>query len=196
MLVECGFVRAVASDGSEFTFTPSLGRIAALGDPREIVALFADLHGPRAQRAAAEVLAGLCDQDDPAPLIGEVLPGGTPDAPQSLQWVPGAMSDAEMVIIARHLMRHGIVGTARPEQEGSGSFCDRFDAAEYVSAARVHLGLSSADAEALSMTEFQQMLAMKYPRAQAAKIPSAKEYDAAMAAADEFIAKLKERGRG
>ena len=129
-------------------------------------------------------------------LIGEVLPGGTPDAPQSLQWVPGAMSDAEKVIIARHLMRHGIVGTARPEQEGSGSFCDRFDAAEYVSAARVHLGLSSADAEALSMTEFQQMLAMKYPRAQAAKIPSAKEYDAAMAAADEFIAKLKERGRG
>lgn len=55
---------------------------------------------------------------------------------------------------------------------------------EYVSAARVHLGLSSADAEALSMTEFQAMFEMKFPDQgnQATEIPSAEEYAEAMTA--------------
>jgi hypothetical protein len=47
----------------------------------------------------------------------------------------------------------------------------------------VHLGLSSADAEGLSMTEFQSMLAMKFPDLagkQAGAHPTREEYDAAM----------------
>ena len=189
MLVECGFVRAMASDGAEYTFTPSLGRIAALGSPHEIVALFAALHGPRAAQEAAYVLAGLCDQEDPAPLIGALEPGGTPEAPDALQLVPGEMPPAEMVLIARHLMQHGIVGSAKPGQ-GGGAYVDRFDAAEYIAAARVHLGLSSADAEALSMTEFQQMLRMKYPdidkQSAARDLPSREEYEAHMKAFEEL----------
>lgn len=187
MLVECGFVRAVASDGTEYTFSPSLGRIAALGDPHSIVALFADLHGPRAPQAAAEVLAGLCDQDDPTPLIGW--------HDEALTWHPGEMPEGEQIIIARHLMRHGIVGESRPTDEGSGEYSSRFDASEYVAGARAHLGLSSADAEALSMTELQRMLAMKFPDAKKGKgsasrdVPTRAEYDAAMA-------RLKERKGG
>ena len=118
MLVECGFVRATLGDGAEFTFTPSLGRIATLGAPRELVAMFAALYGPNAEKAAAYVLAGLCDQEDPAPLIGALEPGGTPEAPDALQLVPGEMPPAEMVLIARHLMQHGIVGSAKPGQGG------------------------------------------------------------------------------
>lgn len=176
MLVECGFVRAVTEAGDEFTFTPSFGRIAALGSPQEIVALYAGLHGPRAAQEAAYILAGLCDQDDPTPLIGWHDAEGA--------WHAGAMPAAEQVVIARHLMQHGICGTARPGgAQGDGKFSDRFDAAEYIAAARVHLGLSSADAEALSMTEFQTMLAMKFPDAktQGRDVPTREEYDAAMA---------------
>jgi hypothetical protein len=185
VLVECGFVRAVASDGGEWTFTPSLARIAALGDPHEIVALYASLHGPHAAQTAAYVLAGLCDQDDPSPLIGwheEVAQdGGRP----CLRWHVGQMPEAEQVVIARHLMQHGIVGKAKPEQQGSGKYSERFDASEYIAAARAHLGLSSADAEALSMTEFQTMLEMKFPDAMKAgkrDVPTREEYDAQMAA--------------
>lgn len=173
MLIECGFVRAVTEDGAEFTFTPSLGRIATLGNPQEIVAIFAALHGPKAEETAAYVLACLCDQDDATPLIGWRDETG---------WHDGSMPPAERVIIAQHLMQHGIVGKARPERAGSGEYSDRFEAAEYIAAARVHLGLSSADAEALSMTELQLMLEMKFP--DAAKrpetdIPSLDEYQAA-----------------
>lgn len=190
MLVECGFVRAVASDGMEFTFTPSFGRIATLGAPHEIVDLFVDLHGPDAAQTAAHVLAGLCDQEDPTPLIGE------PEATaEGVRFRGGEMPPGERVIIARHLMQHGVIGTARPEREGSGRYSKQFNAAEYVAAARVHLGLSSADAEALSMTEFQQMLAMKFPDAAKAAgtggrdIPTREEYEAGMA-------RLKERSGG
>ena len=182
MLIECGFVRAVAPDGAEFTFTPSLARIATLGNPHEIVGLYAALHGPQAEREAGYILACLCDQDDPTPLIGWIDSDGLRH--------PGTMPASEQVVIARHLMHHGIVGKANPSK-GGGQYSDRFDAAEYIAAARVHLGLSSADAEGLSMTEFQMMLAMKYPEAQEKQIPSRDEYRKAMQAA-----MMKEQGNG
>lgn len=182
MLVECGRVRATASDGAEFTFTPSLGRIADLGSPHEIVALFAALHGPNAAQEAAYVLAGLCDQEDGSALIGWHDEAGT--------WRDGEMPPAERVIISRHLMQHGMCGKARPSASTGGQggqYTDRFDAAEYIAAARVHFGLSSDDAAALSMTEFQTMLAMKFPDSEAAKgagrrnVPTRQQYEAAMA---------------
>lgn len=196
MLVECGFVRATTGDGREWTFSPSLARVAALGTPHEIVSLYVRLHGERAARAAADVLAGLCEQDDVAELIGwhEDEPGAKPPR---LRWREGQMPAAEQIIIARHLMQHGIVGKARPDKAGSGSYSDRFDAAACIAAARVHLGLSSADAEALSMTEFQTMLEMKFPSADRPghrDVPTREEYDAQMAAIAAIRAAKEKRG--
>ena len=171
MLVEAGFVRARDGEGVEYTFTPSFVKIASLGTPHEIVALYAGLHGPKAQTEAAYVLACLCDQEDPSSLIGHHDADGW--------WRPGTMPADHMIIFARHLMRHGIVGTAQPG-DGGGSFSPAFHATEYIAAARVHLGLSSQDAEALSMTEFQAMFEMKFPKAKGkageGDVPSRDEY--------------------
>ncbi len=102
MLVEHGFVRAQLPDGREWTFTPSIGRIAELGTPEGVVELYAALHGPRAERVAREVLAALCDQGDASDLIGWLdEDGGEHD---------GAMPAAERLILARHLMQHGVCG--------------------------------------------------------------------------------------
>lgn len=188
MLVECGLVRATSDDGVEFTFTPSLGRIATLGSPQEIVRIYADLYGPNAPATAAYVLACLCDQDDASPLIGWCDLDPNPAAegvPPSLRWHDGAMPPTERVIIAQHLMRHGIIGKAVPAVEGDGQYSDHFDVAEYVAAARVHLGLSSADAEALSMTEMQLMLDMKFPKRGRRNVPTREEYFKQMAAIKE-----------
>ncbi len=176
MLVECGFVRAVASDGAEFTFRPSLARIASLGTPQEIVSLYAGLHGPRAAQDSAYVLACLCDQDDVTPLVGWTDEQGAH---------AGLMPPDEQIIIARHLMQHGIVGKAKPGK-GDGKYSDSFKAAEYIAAACVHLGLSREDAESLSMTEFQTMFEMKFPDSKAKEVPSRSEYD-------EFMGKLAEK---
>jgi hypothetical protein len=183
MLVECGFTRATTADGREFTFRPSFSRISTLGDPHAIVRLYAGLFGARAAEDARYVLACLCEQDDPLSVLGWV--------DEDLKLHTGVMPEAEQVILARHLMQHGIVGKARPEASSAakGKFSDRFDAAEFVSAARVHLSLSSADAEALSMTEFQAMLDMKFPDKNKRDVPTREEYAAGMA-------RLKERANG
>lgn len=180
MLVESGLVLAEIEDGSRYSFRPSFGRIATIGDPHDIVATFVALHGPGAPAASAHVMACLCDQDDPTPIIGcwEEAPGQ-----RGMVFRDGAMPASERVILAQHLMRHGIVGKAKPGGSG-GQFSERFDASEYIAAARVHLGLSSQDAEALSMTEFQAMFAMKFPQQADGQrdVPSRDQYDAAMAA--------------
>lgn len=206
MLVECGYVRATASDGAEFTFCPSFSRIASLGSPKEIVSLYAGLHGPRAAREAAYVLACLCEQDDPIPLLGgkdickEAPPVRTqnwwaflgrfahePQTPERFIDVSinAGMPASEQIIIARHLMEHGIVGKAKP-LTGGGSFSDSFDASEYIAAACVHLGLTRSDAEQLSMTEFQIMFEMKFPdQNKKADVPTREEYEAGMKAIKE-----------
>lgn len=180
MLIECGYVRATASDGTEYTFVPSLSRIASLGNPKEIVSLYAGLHGLRAAQDAAYVLACLCEQEDPLPLIG----WDDGEAHHA-----GMMPADEQIIIARHLMQHGIVGKAKPDK-GDGKFSDSFNASEYIAAACVHLGLSRVDAEQLSMTEFQTMFEMKFPEQNKQRdVPSREEYQAAMSA-------IKERKNG
>ena len=176
MLIECGYVRATAIDGSEFTFSPSFSRIASLGSPKEIVSLYAGLHGPRAAQDAAYVLACLCEQDDPMPLVGWRDDG---------VYHAGLMPVDEQIIMARHLMQHGIVGKSKPDK-GDGKFSDSFNASEYIAAACVHLGLTRADAEALSMTEFQTMFEMKFPEQNKTRdVPSREEYQAAMSAIKE-----------
>ena len=183
MLVECGYSRVTTSEGDEYTFAPSLGRIASMGDPRELVELFAAVHGPQAAKHAPYVLACLCEQEDASPLIGWHAPEG---------YVPGLMPVAEMVVLAQHLLRHGMVGVAKPGAKRTaqqGQYAETFDASEYIAAARVHLGLSSADAESLSMTEFQRMFEMKFPAADKGKdVPTRDEYAAAMA-------RIKQRGQ-
>jgi hypothetical protein len=172
MLIECGYVRAVAADGTEYTFRPSFARIAALGSPQEIVGLYAGLHGPRAAADAAFILATLCEQEDPTPLIGWT------DGEEVHH--QGLMPEQEQIVLALHLMKHGTIGTAKPTQKSSGGYSDSFKAAEYIAAACVHLGLSRSDAEQLSMTEFQTMFEMKFPDSKPKEVPSREAYKAFM----------------
>lgn len=182
MLVECGFVRVRHGDGGEWTFSPSLGRIAGLGSPAEVVELYADLHDPvKAEGAARYVLASLCDQDDTTPLVG------WHDA-DTMTAHAGAMPAGEQIVIARHLLQHGMVGQARPGVAGAhrGEYASTFDASEFIGLARVHLGLSSADAEALSMTELQRLLELKFPDMNKSRnLPSREKYAEAIAAIEK-----------
>lgn len=171
MLIECGYRWAVAADGTEYTFLPSFARIAALGSPKEIVSLYAGLHGPRAADDAAYILATLCEQDDATPLIG---PPGRAD--EAGTW----MAADQQINLALQLMHHGIIGTARPNKKGSGGYSDSFNVADYIASACVHLGLSRADAEQLSMTEYQTMYAMKFPDSMPKEVPSREAYKAFM----------------
>lgn len=113
--------------------------------------------------AAMSVLSACCERDV-SRLTGEILPG------KSGKWTfvyrPGLMSPTEMVLIAQSLITHGIIGKAKVRQlqrHESAQATTEFRSFDYISAARNHFGISRAEAEQLSMTEFSMMLAAKYP---------------------------------
>jgi hypothetical protein len=154
--------------------------VALLGTPSGIVETFAALHGPRADSVAREVLAALCDQQDERPVAGDLI-GWLDEAGAQHD---GAMPEAERVILARHLMQHGVCGIARPgdRKPEAGSYAQTFEAGQYIALARVHLGMSAADAAALSMTELQQLMRAKFePEKGGRPPPSREEYRKAMA---------------
>jgi len=137
--------------------------------------------------AAMSVLTACCD-DDVTPLIGEVIPG------KSGKWTfvyrAGKMPLSDMVLIAQALITHGIIGKAKVRQlqkNETGQATAEFNAFEYISAARNHFGMSRTEAEHLSMTEFQMLLASKYPEQ---KGYTREEYDEA---ADDFFEQRKRR---
>jgi hypothetical protein len=63
-------------------------------------------------------------------------------------------------------MQHGVIGKAkvrRLQRHESGETTSEFRAFDYISAARSHFGMGRDEAAALTMTEFQLLLAAKYP---------------------------------
>lgn len=202
----------------EYFFRPSFAAMSRIGEPREIVQAFYDLHNdevtPLVQRAldaygtlppwlvqyvskkeiakpaimaAMSVLSACCELDVGA-LTGEIIPGKS--GKWTFVWRKGGMTAQEMVLIAQSLITHGIIGKAKVrklQRHEGGQATTEFNAFEYISAARNHFGISRAEAEQLSMTEFQMMLAAKYPDQ---KGFTKEEYDSV---ADDFMAKKAKR---
>lgn len=177
MLIEHGFTTATDSQGRTWSWRPSFGRVSRLGGPGELIGLYAGLYERRALDVAQTILIGLADQDDLTPLIGWLDGDGNQH--------PGEMPPDEQVLIARHLMRHALVGKASPKQQDSGQYSKEIRLDEFVAIARVHLRMGAEDAEALSMTEFQQLFDAKYPsktdkKGRPVSVPSKQAYEAAM----------------
>lgn len=201
---EYGHVRAMTQAGAEFVFSPALSSMAAIGSPAEIVQTYAELHRDDAGRvyligggsdvalpsarilAARKVLHACCvaGADDLFGLIGYF----DEDGPQD-----GVMPESELVGLAIHLMKNGIIGKAKPG-ESSGTYSETFDAAEHIANAVVHLGLSRAEAAQLTMTELHYMLDAKFPKKKAGGFDmSPEEYQRGMREAEETLARLAAR---
>jgi len=191
-------MRAIVSIGEvgvsfgdlDFIFRPSLKAMDSLGSPSEIVEKFSLLFSaPKfnpvwpvpAYRAwerevmatAYDVLMACCDADV-TPLLGHM----------GSKWgsfVPGAMPSQDMVHIARSLMRHGIIGL-KPEgvlaKKPKEEYVQEFKAREFVAQAIAHLGLSSAEAWHLTMTEFSGAMQSKFGKPET--LPPAEEHNEAM----------------
>lgn len=205
----------VVSDAkNDYFFRPSFVNMAKIGEPKEIVEAFADLHSDevidtlsraveayghvpvwlseivlkpefskKAISAAMNVMQACCDADL-SPIIGELRPSQR--GKKTFTYLAGSMPLSDMIVIARSLIAHGIIGKAkvrRLQRHESGAFVNEFNAFEYISAARNHFNMPRDEAEQLSMTEFQLMISAKYPDQ---KGFTAEEYDAV---ADDFLAK-------
>ena len=191
-------MRAITSIGEigvsvgdyDYLFRPSLAAMDSLGSPADIVSKFGILFSaPKlnpfwpvsAYRAwerevmatAYDVLIACC-ADDVSPLLGHM----------GSKWgsfVTGSMPSQDMVHLARSLMRHGIVGLkpeGRPLNKPKEEYVPEFQAREFVSQAVAHLGLSSAEAWQMTMTEFSGAMQSKYGKPES--LPPTEEHDEAM----------------
>lgn len=204
----------ISLDDTDYFFRPSFSNMTRIGDAKEIVQAFYDLHndevtpliqraldaygivpdwlmqhirtssyGRRALLAAMTILQACCDKDI-SPLVGELRPAKAKGKPFKRR--PGAMSDFDAILIAQSLMTHGIIGKAkvrRLQRHESNQATAEFHAFEYINAARNHFGISREEAQNLTMTEFQMMLANKYPDQ---KGFTKEEYDSV---ADDYLAR-------
>lgn len=144
-------------------------------------------YGKRALMAAMTVMQACCE-DDLSALIGELRPAKAKG--RTFKRRMGLMGDFEMLLIAQSLITHGIIGKAKVRQlqrHESGKATTEFNAFDYVSAARNHFSMTRSEAEQLTMTEFQHMLAAKYPDQ---KGFTREEYDQV---ADDYLAKKARR---
>lgn len=179
----------VSAGDKDYLFRPSFAAMDSLGSPAEIVEKFSILFSSPTinliypvsayrtwerdlMSAAYDVMMACCD-DDVMPLLGHM---GT-------RWgsfVMGAMSPLNMVPLARSLMRHGIIGL-KPEgllAEPSEEYTAEFKARDFVAQAVAHLGMSSAEAWNLTMTEFSGAMQSKFGKPET--LPSLEEHDEGM----------------
>lgn len=210
-LTEIGEMRISLSDRS-FFFMPSFRAMNEIGTPKEIVEVYARLNGidyvaplqhveylpfgaqmqvmktiskpvyGRHVLSAAYIVMQSCCEDDISVLIG-----GWKPTPRGVRYVPGIMPVNDIIIIARNLMQHGIIGKSPlkvPErlEEQDKKTTNEFHASQYIISARTHFDMSRDEAENLSMTEFQMMIKNKYPEPKGlTKEERAAEYDQAKA---------------
>lgn len=199
--------------GKDYLLRPSFEAMARIGTPEEIVQAYAIIHGnevahlievcagmlgrfpewlsPSFNRAAEKLLSTCmlvmqaCCDDDLTPMIGE-WKGWR----HCVVYRPGQIPKNDIIVLAQHLMQHGVVGKARVRQlqrHETGARTNEFKAFDYISAARSHFSMSREEACRLTMTEFQIMLSQKYPEQ---KGFTKEEYEAVT---DDFLAKQASR---
>lgn len=190
-LTEIGELRISLADKS-FFLKPSFRAMNEIGTPKEIVEMYATLNGadylqtmqhieglpPGAQiqvmktvskpvygrhvLSAAYIVMQACCEEDMSMLIG-----GWKPTMRGVRYVPGVMPVSDIIIIARNLLDHGIIGKSPlkvPQRsESQKQTTNEFNASQYIISARTHFGMTREEAEDLSMTEFQQMIKNKYP---------------------------------
>ena len=215
-LTEIGELRISLTDKSYF-FKPSFRAMNEIGTPKEIVEMYATLNGAdylavmqhvgnlpfgaqmqvmktvskpvygRHVLSAAFIIMQACCDDDISVLVGSYKPTA-----RGVKYVPGLMPVNDIIIIARNLLDHGIIGKSPlkvPQRsESQKQTTNEFNASQYIISARTHFGMTREEAEDLSMTEFQQMIKNKYPEPPGM---TREEYDKARDDADDVMEKMK-----
>lgn len=171
-----------------YKLRPSLQAIARIGTPGEIVAtyasLMADVEHPSRFSDALHVIH-CCALDDLSGVFGYYVPA---QAGKGLRFKPGVGDPAHVVPLARCLIRHGVTGALPPLPRRPGDepeFVREFDARSHVALAMAHLGMSSAEAWNLTMTELVGALRAKFPPRESnepgARAPTKEEHEQTMA---------------
>lgn len=176
-----------------FLLRPSLYSMTELGEPMEIVRTYAsvmhdDDHPERFDDALATIYA--CSDDDLSAIFGSY----------DDEWIytPGAAPVADILPIARCLLKHGVTGALKALRQAEGEepeYVAEFVARDHVALAVAHLGLSEREAWDMTMTSLVGAMRAKFPRPDlpGAKAPSKTELEETLDWHDRVTAARAER---
>ncbi|MBV7482527.1 DUF6246 family protein [Bordetella sp. BOR01] len=168
-----------------YVLRPSLYAMSMLGEPADIVAVFARLAAGQGvegeiQGYVADALAVIysCCDEDLSDVFGYWGERG---------YVPGRVPVSHVIALAQCLLKHGIVGALPELPRRAGDepeYVKEFDARAHVAMAMAHLGMSEREAWNCTMTALVGALRTKFPRpesnAPGAKAPTKEEHNATM----------------
>lgn len=217
----------IETGGRSYLLRPSLFSMTQIGTPAEIVQTCALLmaeepENPNLLRAfrrerfdrALTVWYACAGDQDLGELIGGLAPA--PVAKEDLfsrpfslvelqrlnrrpRYVAGLLPMADIVALARTLIRHGVMGDAAPSKDAApkpSEYMSEFKAMDYAATAVAHLGYSEREAWNMTMTSFLAAMRSKFPPAEKGAEPpkphTAEEYDAVM----ERLKKINELRAG
>lgn len=201
ILRDVGEIGVFTPGGEWFKLRPSLYAMSQLGEPGEIVRLFASVMAPEPHRDqfpdALAVLHACAEQD-----VSEVFGCYEPEPDSRLKYRPGLADPLDFLPLARCLLKHGIVGALPPlprPADAEEGYSREFHAREMVDLAVAHLGLPAMTAWGMTMTEIAGALRAKFPptdkQAPGRNAPTGQEHDALMAWADRIAEKRKKGGK-
>lgn len=187
--------------GVNLVLRPSFYAMSKLGSPAEIVEIFADVMSEYStaklqedqHRTALAVLYACAPDNDTLVVtaFGHYAEAGK----DGMQYVQGLANPALVLVFARTLMRHGVIGNAPAlprHVDAEPTYMREFHAREHAAIAMAHLGMSERDAWACTMTSLALAMRQKYPPSSkdspGVDAPSAEEFDAAMEWADKLDA--------
>lgn len=164
MLTRYGF-GAIYIDDKQYKISPTFQNIDKLGSPAEIVETFKSFFGCPSinwqYHRAVEILQACCEPKLPEKATGRfrVYENGK----MKLINPPSKDFMHDIIVLASHCLRYGIVGVTDDEIQGEGEPITEFDVYHFMGLAQEHLGRTREQAADMTLTEFMMAWDIKHP---------------------------------
>lgn len=194
VLTKLGEVGIHTTEGRTFVLRPSLYAMSLLGESEEIVETFQKVM--EGDIATALVVLDACGSDDFVKVSSDIF-GYFDYTAKGWEFIEGIEPPETAVVIAQHLMVHGVTGNKKPSRfaKSQESYTTAFKPEELASLATAHLGYNEKDSWNITLTGLLLAIKAKYPHHK-----TEDEKMEQMAKADEDLSeqllKMKEQARG
>lgn len=189
---------SITYDGRTINFIPSFKNIEKIGTPKQIVDTYNLLSTSKLTKHVFAVAMHVLDcciegeDKDLSPIFGGLSVNYHGDR---LMWIKGAEPHQNAIIMARHMMLHGVSGKHKFVDKASDDKpATEFNPSEFIAIARRILEIGLEEAKNMTMTELLIMIddvrranesqTEKMNGGQSSKVPTIEEHKAAMAYRD------------
>ena len=188
-MIEYGHA-TIKAGGRTFEFIPSFRNIDKIGSPEEIISYFLYVAERGYCMATYDISMHILDCCQETDEVLSLLFGEQVKSEWGVKIKRGIEEPRKAVLMAIHMLRHGICGPASDDNAGKREQLSEFHAVTYMNMARNYLGMSAQESGDLTMTEFVMLADMK--KDEGRTTPNAKEHKDTMAWLADKNAKREE----